>query len=134
MRHSACGFHEANDIFRLPECIHVSASATQPPVDAITESRCIRHRDVKRAARFQNASDLTHGRLQFDEMFEAMIADDQIESRIRERQAGSIATHEEAIFPDVWRLQIQADDQQIVSHDLETAAPRTQVQHARVGR
>ena len=88
----------------------VPPAPPQPAIDAVRQSIRVRYSDVQYAIRFQDAADLANGGFQSGEMLQAMVADDEIEGRRRERQAGRVGKHIRAFAQTVGPLQIEANN------------------------
>ena len=119
---------------RLAERVHVAAAAAEPAVDAVGQRGRVGDGDVKRAARAQNAADFADRGVEFDEVFQAVIADDGVEHAGRERHAGGVGGNVKSAAAAGHHFQVEANDQQIRTRALETARPRApRSGHARRG-
>lgn len=85
------GFNSPDDTFE-GETLKMPSAAQKQPVQAIAETPAVRNADEEAAFRSQDATDLADGARKVMEMFQTVVADDQVETTARERHAVTIGT------------------------------------------
>ena len=126
-------FHQSDHFLRSAERVHVPSTAPQPPVDPVRQGGRVRHRDIQRAARFQNAPGLAHRRFQFVKVLQAVVAANQVEAMRREGHVRRVAPDVPSRSHRMRLLNIQPDHRHIAPVRREAPRARAHVQHAGAG-